>query len=122
MKQSKIKIIAAAFALALGGLSLNAQAEVFDPEANAENSNGRSCNYFGHVIRVSAYDAQSHSYVYWRKSALDNRNYYAKIDDSQLLNAAMHAMNGPVKVRIRTDEHCNDHRFKGFVTRIQLNP
>ena len=128
MNPSKIKTIAAAFALALGSLSLNAQADAFDPEAGggvdslAVQSSGSSCNYYGHVIRVSAYEAHNNSYVYWRESALDNEYYYARINDSQLLNAAMHAMNGPVQVRIRTNESCHSDRNKGFATRIQLNP
>ena len=128
MNQSKIKSIAAAFAFALGSLSLNAQAEVFDPEAGggadalaAQNSSS-SCNYYGHVVRVSAYESDHRSYVYWRESALDNEYYYALINDSQLLNAAMHAMNGPMQVRIRTNESCHSDRYKGFATRIQLNP
>ncbi len=128
MNQNKIKNIAAAFAFALGSLSLNAQAEAFDPEAGggtavlAAPSSGSSCDYDGHVIRVSAYVIDNNSYVYWRESALENKYYRARIDDSQLLNAAMHAMNGPVQVRIRTDESCNSNSDKGFVTRIQLNP
>ena len=117
-----------ALALAFGGLGMNAQAESFDPEFGGEVSSlaalntGSSCNHEGHVVRVSAYLEDQNSYVYWRESALSNTYNYALINDSQILNAAMHAMNGPVKVRIRTDEGCSSNSFKGFATRIQLNP
>ena len=130
MNSYKIKSIAAAIAFALGGLSLNASAEDFGPEASGgaggqntlNNGSSSSCNYEGRVIRVSAYLEGNNSYVYWRESALDNDYYYARIYDSQILNAAMHAMNGPMQVRIRTDESCHSGRNKGFATRIQLNP
>lgn len=104
MNNYKTKSIAAAFALALGGLSLSAQAEEFGPEADsgpgslAVQSSSSRCNYEGHVVRVSAYESDNNSFVYWRESALDNDYYYARIEDSHLLNAALHAMNGPVHV------------------------
>jgi hypothetical protein len=122
--------IAAVVALALEGLSLNAQAVVFDPESEGgggngiltANTNSSRCTYEGHVIRVSAYQEGNNSFLYWRESALEDQYSYALLDDSQLLNAALQALNGPVQVRIRTDAACTSSRYKGFVSRIQLNP
>lgn len=130
MKSRNLKNIAAAFVLMTGGFNLPAHAEVFDPEAQDESDESTLldtlpnvyCTSKGQVIRVSAYEEGNHSYIYWRESALDNVYYFAITHDNRLLNTAMHAMNGPMQVSIRTHGECHSSSYKGFVNRIQLNP
>lgn len=92
-------------------------------ETNTVNSQGNSC--YGHVIQVSAYTEGSPSYIYLRKSAKSNGYYYGTTADPILINAALHAMNGPTQVRIYSEYGCggnNGSNNIGGIYRIRVNP
>ncbi len=117
-------IKALSLSIILGAASSTMAMEPDEESANVAFTNtSNTCSYEGHVIRVSAYNHNKYdySYVYWREKARDNFYYYAKTNDERLLNAAMHAMVGPKRVKIRTDS-CEQGRNKGYIDVIWLNP
>ena len=116
-------------AATIAALSLNAtwvhaeEDDANDFETNTVNSQSSSC--YGHVIQVSAYTEGSSSYIYLRKSAKSNMYYYGTTSDPILINAALHAMNGPTQVRIYSEYGCggnNGSNNIGGIYRIRVNP
>ena len=72
-------------------------------ETNTVNSQSSSC--YGHVIRVRRTPRIAQLHLLAEECQI-NGYYYGTTADPILINAALHAMNGPTQVRIHSEYGC----------------
>ena len=91
---------------------------VFAPFAKADTISNTT------IVRVSAFSTTENSYIYFRMGGLDNTYNSCTTEDTNIINAAMHAMRGPANVEIVTSDICDlDTNTKcGLCEVIRINP
>jgi hypothetical protein len=129
MKMQKFFIAAFVATLALSAPGVHADD---DDDDDIENVDGiftntpASGSCFGHVIQVRTDPQDYYTRIYFRTSSLSNRYYYGRTKDPLLINAALHSLSGPIRVRFHSAfaNGCtsSSNRYVGDIYRIRVNP